>query len=171
MERARFLEKLVVELSLPVLPGSEEKEYLPTQFIAEYLAQINGLGLDGVIFDSSQSVNEGKNFVLFNHASGMEEPENLKIEVNYSSRDPYDDIPLIEIREVAVSKKEIQEQWGKEHYIYDNGSFRVDIDEELNTFRPASLKLDLDSIEVLKIEGVNYDSSFFNVERNKRGNT
>ncbi|HEX8064170.1 MAG TPA: RES domain-containing protein, partial [Allosphingosinicella sp.] len=45
--RAAFLRRLAWELSRPVMPSSEELDYLPTQAVAEYLARLDGPALDG----------------------------------------------------------------------------------------------------------------------------
>lgn len=56
-----LLEQFSDELSEPVLPERSHLEYIPTQFICEYLRILNRY--DGLIFNSSYG--EGKNIVLF----------------------------------------------------------------------------------------------------------
>ena len=51
------------------MPSDETFDYLPTQAIAEYLATKVNPRIDGIIFSSSQTGGEGRNVVLFNHAS------------------------------------------------------------------------------------------------------
>jgi len=46
-----------------------ESEYLPTQVIADYLANAYPGNIDGILYPSSQSKAEGLNVVLFHHAS------------------------------------------------------------------------------------------------------
>lgn len=55
LSRAAFLRHLVGEISRPVMPRDEEFEYLPTQAVAQYLAECASPRLDGVIFRSSQT--------------------------------------------------------------------------------------------------------------------
>lgn len=64
-----FLEHLVKELSRPIMPGAEELDYLPTQAVAEYLANREDLALDGMLFPSSQLEGDNLNIVLFHAAS------------------------------------------------------------------------------------------------------
>ena len=68
--RAAFFKRLVSEVSRPVMPDDEESEYLKTQVIADYLANIMPPGLHGIIYRSAQTNARGQSLVLFNHASG-----------------------------------------------------------------------------------------------------
>src|SRR5204863_5060748 len=70
--RAAFLSHLVQNISRPVMPNDEAFDYLPTQAVAEYLATKVKPPFDGIIFSSSQTGGEGRNVVLFNHASAAE---------------------------------------------------------------------------------------------------
>ena len=67
--RQEFLREWVDEISRPVMPHDEAREYLASQAVADYLANREGLELDGMIFSSSQTAGKGRNIVLFNHAS------------------------------------------------------------------------------------------------------
>lgn len=70
--RALFLRRLATLISQPVMPRDEATEYLPTQAIAEFLANRQQPRLDGIVFRSSQSNTNGYNIVLFNHARTVE---------------------------------------------------------------------------------------------------
>ncbi|PCD85418.1 RES family NAD+ phosphorylase [Vibrio mediterranei] len=59
-----LLEQFSDELSEPVLPEKSHLEYIPTQFICEFLRTIKGY--DGLIFNSSYGA--GKNVVLFSES-------------------------------------------------------------------------------------------------------
>ena len=88
--RVAFLQRLSEELTKPVMPEDEEREYLATQVIAEYLAQKLTPRIDGILFGSSQTDPAGLNVVLFNHASKVQQykaPEGLTIEVSFPSPD------------------------------------------------------------------------------------
>ena len=74
--RVAFLRFLVEEISRPVMPGDEGSDYLPTQAVAEYLANRVEPQLDGIIFRSTQTGSTGRNLVLFNHASLVDLSEN-----------------------------------------------------------------------------------------------
>jgi hypothetical protein len=56
-----FLERLGNELTRPVLPRSAAIDYLPSQYLCEFIKKI---GYDGVVFRSS--VSSGINLALFN---------------------------------------------------------------------------------------------------------
>ena len=51
------------DLSKPIRRYDSDIEYIPTQFICEYIRYI--IGADGILFNSSLDL-EGKNIVLFN---------------------------------------------------------------------------------------------------------
>ena len=55
-----YIDQVGQELSLPINPRLANLEYLPTQYLCEF---IKGLGFDGVAFTSA--VGEGFNLALF----------------------------------------------------------------------------------------------------------
>ena len=57
-----LLESFSSELSIPVKPHLSELEYIPTQFLCEYIKSLGNY--DGIIFRSS--FNKGDNLVFFN---------------------------------------------------------------------------------------------------------
>ena len=77
---ARFFRDLVNRMSRPIMPLEEEREYVPTQTVAEFLQYRSVPCVQGVTYRSSQmgrresSPNDGDNYniVLFNPASGVE---------------------------------------------------------------------------------------------------
>jgi len=69
----RFLRGFHREIKKPVIPGSETLDYLPTQFVAEYLWTKVNPPLDGLIFGSAQtSEPNAKNIAIFPRASRAE---------------------------------------------------------------------------------------------------
>lgn len=65
----RFLRGFHKEIKRSVIPGSETLDYLPTQFVAEYLWTKVDPVLDGLIFGSAQISNaKAKNIAIFPHA-------------------------------------------------------------------------------------------------------
>jgi len=74
-EKALFLNRLVDRIALPVMPAQENSEYLPTQVIADFLAEALDPPYDGIIFSSTQSKAEGANVVLFHRAARVKEIE------------------------------------------------------------------------------------------------
>lgn len=55
-----FLERLGLELTTPVLPNAAAIDYIPSQYLCEFIKQI---GYDGVVYESS--VSDGINLALF----------------------------------------------------------------------------------------------------------
>ena len=61
--REKFLLEWVQEISRPVIPQEEAREYLASQVVADYLANRVDPRLDGMIFNSSQTGGAGRNLV------------------------------------------------------------------------------------------------------------
>lgn len=61
-----FLERLGEELTRPVLPSGAAIDYIPSQYLCEFIKKV---GYDGVIYRSS--VSEGINLALFDTAKAM----------------------------------------------------------------------------------------------------
>ena len=107
--RVAFLRFLVEEISRPVLPGDEASDYLPTQAVAEYLANRVEPPLDGIIFRSTQTGSTGRNLVLFNHASLVDlsesdqEADREIIDISVPRRTCDEDDSTIFLRERDVS--------------------------------------------------------------------
>ena len=90
--RRAFLRSLAREICQPVMPQDKAFEYLPSQAVAEYLANKLDLRLDGIIFPSSQTGGVASNVVLFNHACGVvpdDLPEGTEVKV-HTQRANYD---------------------------------------------------------------------------------
>lgn len=68
-----LLERLGVELTRPVQSSGAPYEYIPTQYLCEF---IKTCGFDGVLYRSSVSIDEGVNVALFN--AGITKP--LRVE-------------------------------------------------------------------------------------------
>ncbi len=97
LARARFLGRLIDQMTLPVTPTVETTEYLVTQMIADYLSQASGLEIDGILFPSVQHRDDpARNVVLFHDASRVEAadlPEGTEIEAGtYQRSEDPDDI-------------------------------------------------------------------------------
>ena len=74
-QRTAFLQSLSDLLCEPVLPDHEDLDYLPTQAVADFLANENDPRLDGVAYPSTQVDGSGSNVVLFHNAARVEEME------------------------------------------------------------------------------------------------
>lgn len=90
LARARFLGRLVEQITTPVTPTVETTEYLVTQMIADYLSQASGLKIDGILFPSVQHREDpARNVVLFHDASRVEAvdvPEGAEVEAGIYQR-------------------------------------------------------------------------------------
>lgn len=188
LSRLQFLKRLEMEISKPVMPGSESKDYLPTQVVSEFLAVHPDLKLDGVIFSSSQinqideeddfqnimemskgsdftEIENGRNIVLFPHASVLEKhsiPEGTKTEIYQSYGDPDDPdhrITIIEIEQPKSERKGQGSLFG--HKIYPR------ISEHTGSGYDPSIMLDVDSMEVREIKGVVYQSDTITFSRTR----
>lgn len=131
-DRKVFLKKLMKELTSPAIPGNEEFDYLPTQFISEYLE--SKYSIDGIAFNSTQDINKGENIVFFHKSSRVESylgPEIVKVCEGL----------LGEVLFITEKK----------------GDIPVESDIEKDDPRKIFLKL-TPEIDVLKIQGVAYKS-------------
>jgi hypothetical protein len=71
----RFMQRFMGEIAKPISPDDEHLDYVPTQFVAEYLNKLHEVRLgkdrhhiDAIIYQSAQRP-EGKNIVLFGDAA------------------------------------------------------------------------------------------------------
>jgi hypothetical protein len=71
LQKAAFLATLGDQVSKPVMPGDEPFEYLVTQAIADYLANLNKPSIDGMIYRSVQYGKTKRNVVLFHKAASV----------------------------------------------------------------------------------------------------
>jgi hypothetical protein len=172
--RAAFLRHLVDEISRPIMPRDEEFEYLPTQAVSEYLASCVEPRLDGIIFHSAQTAREGRNIVLFHHASGVEPyelPEGTKIDV-YTGWASDDSIVVWET--VPSAKPDEEKNPAKRVVSFDAVLKRATRDEPSGEwdedvfYGEPTLRLDVQNIEVFRIRAVSYRKAKRSVSRYRR---
>lgn len=77
LDNWRLLERLGAELSKPVRTGDNKIDYIPTQYLSEY---VKWLGLEGILYSSSLH-SGGQNVVLFRDSDVKPEPNTKLIEV------------------------------------------------------------------------------------------
>lgn len=139
---AGFLQHLVGELTKPVMPEEETFEYLPTQIVAEYLAEKVKPRLDGIIFGSSQAQNQEQNIILFHNSCAAEPyilPTGTAVSVNYgwSTEDDYDDsISVFEESSQNTSQNKQSEHINEieDHEDFINGrdiTLRLNVNEDV----------------------------------------
>lgn len=90
MSQWLFMQRFVTEISAPILPADEVFEYIPTQVVAEYLANHHNFGpssthksIDGLIYPSAQRSTSRQdmlacNVVLFGPAAMVEGTRHTK---------------------------------------------------------------------------------------------
>ena len=165
--RAAFLRHLVGEVSRPVMPQDENAEYIATQTVAEFLANVVSPRLDGIVFWSSQTGSVGRNVVLFNHARGVERDAILKgaeIEVYppHDDEDGWEDptIYVFRILPPDLPKESPSETEPRDlpDALSTQSSNEYEPEGEVSQIArmEPTLKLDIESIVVLKIKAVEY---------------
>ena len=172
--RGAFLRRLVDEISQPVMPQDESREYLPTQFVASYLAHKVHPQLDGIIFPSSQTEGKGRNLVLFNRSRGVKPydlPPGTDVDVSlprHSQEDKHE-YGNIWVTETVPSNPPVESQAEPDQI--KSGPIRLFMEDEPEvpeSYSDPTLGLDVESIEVLSIEGVGYTSSSRSVTRHRQ---
>ncbi|WP_316848932.1 RES family NAD+ phosphorylase [Pedobacter agri] len=152
-EKTEFLRKLGTKMTTPVMPDDELFEYLPTQVIADFLANRSKMTYDGIIYPSIQVEGEEINVVLFHKAAKTELidlPEGAEIiarDEDYEEDGPYESYWVAEM--VPAKRKEN----------------KTKIEKDSDDSRVPSLRIDLESVTVNKIEAVSYNISAFHVNR------
>ena len=157
--KTAFIRYLVSEISRPVMPTEVDREYLPTQYVAAYLAQRAKPKLDGIIFPSTQTGDDQQNIVLFNHARRVDTsrlPQGSETEVN--SRVAEDDDDDIVIFETVPSSP--PEEFAIRDGIQGNSMRPINLDdvEEQGDGVPSNLELDVESVDVRRISAVEFHS-------------
>lgn len=155
-----FLSDFHSEIRKPVLPRDEDIDYVPTQTVAEYLANKFEPSLDGLIFSSVQTDGKGRNIVIFNHAALIQ--DSFK-DVGDSKDAPkkkgyfWGDSFVISDLEYLV-----QPQENEDPLIFLDG--RMDdapaLQKRTENNKP-SLRLVKDSLEVRKVTAVKYETERF----------
>ena len=176
--RAAFLRSMVSEICRSVMPQDEAFEYLPTQVVAEYLANKVDPRLDGIIFPSSQTKG-GNNVVLFNHACGVvpdDLPEGTDVKVYVSRRrHQYDDEGDEDNDFIQVIENVTQNRAMPPNFINATRlailtspkvlDENVNEDEEDPTWSVPTLRLDMKNVFVLDINSVCYEFKLREVSR------
>jgi hypothetical protein len=153
-------------MTRPVMPTDETFDYLPTQAIADYLA--NERKLDGIIYSSAQVQGEHTNVVLFHEASRVEPPhlpEGTEVTVHlehFGEDGPEADYMVWEKVPSQPVKKPERKDVNPILDLYE-------VDEILagNNPRRATLRLDLESFEVHHVDSVSVIATAFPVRRHR----
>lgn len=161
-ERTAFLSTLSNFMARPVMPEDETSEYLATQAIADYLATRDNPALDGIIYPSvQQSGKNNRNVVLFNKAARVRDlglPRHTQFDAYIHDRDGedvYEDYS-VHVRKPPEKDKEKQAQPAPIFGFDDGWDPYPDPSRDE---RLPSLRIDLSSIKVRRIEGVSFRSA------------
>ncbi len=170
LERASFLRSLIWRLTQPVMPDYEAFEYLPTQVIADFLANENAPMVDGIIFQAIQAAGDGLNIVLFHKAAlveSMTTTKGSKIEAKkgYFSEDGWE----IEysVTEHIPSEKSSENKNNAAKLPF----FQVFDGEKPQhqgaDLRDVTLRVDIKSIQVHIMRSVQYQYESYEVQRHQ----
>jgi hypothetical protein len=163
-EQAAFLSTLISRIVAPVLPGEEDFSYIPTQVIAEYLADPSRFNLDGILYPSVQlpgaELEERYNVVLFHKASRvafMTLPAKDDCIIRYGHQYAEDEWePDICVTEVISTQNNLPADDARNN-LYD---FPLPEDR-----REPALGIDIDSVSVHDIRAARFEYSTDAVRR------
>jgi hypothetical protein len=165
-EQAAFLATLISRIVDPVLPGEEDFSYIPTQVIAEYLADSTRFDLDGILYPSVQlsgtSMEDSYNVVLFHKAS----------RVHLLS------LPAAEDCMIRHGHLYSEDEWESDicvtEIVTSEGTYLPEINEDGITLpaypqdtREHSLEVDLPSVSVHGIRAARFEYSTDTVRRDR----
>jgi hypothetical protein len=158
VSKINFFIKLDHEIAKPVMPGDELIDYIPTQALAEYLANHFQPKIDGIIFSSVQTGGEGQNIVLFQHASRIE--EHIEVEDQLDKGKKYktwwdeDSFTILKRSEKAKSNT-----WP----FIDAFDFVDYHDFDAQDTREVSLRFVDESLKIMKVASIKHKTKPFRV--------
>lgn len=167
--RAAFLKQFGRELTRPVMPEDETREYIATQVIAEYLAHKMQPRIDGIFFRSSQTDPPGENVVLFNHACEVEPfvvPPGITVHIgNFPEGDIEEEDEEDQVVNIwEFGKQESQDpsdaSAGCQIPIQEDGT-----DHQGRSNQSPTLKLDVHSLTVHRIHAIRPEYTSLKTER------
>lgn len=155
LERAAFLERLSHLLTRPVMPDDEPFDYLVTQAVADYLATIAEIPLDGIVYPSAQSADGNLNIVLFHKASlvePLELPPDTEITATLCSWTDEGAEVDYWVSETVPPPESTKEDKGFD--VADFLSFSADDPKGKFDTREVTLRLNVASIKVHHVQGI-----------------
>lgn len=171
LELAQFLGRLSERMTMPVMPDDEPKEYLITQMIADFFAQVGEPPIDGMLYRSVQSAGEHQNVVMFNHASRVVEwevPPSAEVDARTYEMDEDGgsiDYSVIEWLPPDEKPKPAEPNWpfGLDQFEpFDDDAVVSHYDG-----RAATLQLDPKSLQVHHVSGVTIATDSYDVDRHR----
>lgn len=167
LEHAAFLDSFSRRFTQPVMPDHEAFEYVPTQAVADYLANEVEPVLDGILYASPQSAQTDKNVALFHRSSRVERraaPEGMTADVwfGHQTEDGYEiDYTVWEEVPAPVAPPPQQTLSGRSPLLM-NDDPPADPDS-----RAPTLRINLESLQVLHIEAVQVRGESHSVSRSQ----
>lgn len=170
-EQATFLSTLTSRIVDPVMPGEEDFSYIPTQVIAEYLADTTRFDLDGILYPSVQlpgaeQEQDRYNVVLFHKASRVrfltlpsEEYCMIRYSQQYDEDEWEEDICVTEV--VSDPDTRTPPAGVSEMIVASPGEDR----------REPALEIDLPSVSVHCIRAARFEYSTGTVRRSQYSDT
>lgn len=161
--QATFLRTLTNRIVNPVLPGEEDFSYIPTQVIAEYLADAPQLNLDGILYPSVQQ-------------SGLQPSENYNVALFHkASRVRYLALPALKDCQIRYVQQYDDDDWEPDFCVTQTAEsgertpppIRYDVASHLQDTREAALEIDLPSVCVHGIRAARFEYSTDTVKRDR----
>ncbi|HEY0939246.1 MAG TPA: RES domain-containing protein [Steroidobacter sp.] len=164
LKKAAFLATLGDQATKPVMPDDEPFEYLVTQAIADYLANLDDPKLDGIIYRSVQNGKTKNNVVLFHKASSVKPldiPPGTEISAHLFEHDEDGVRPDYWVFE-NVPGPEDEDDLGSDFPVLGLPNLR-----HRNDSRDPALSIDMASLRVHHIERAQYSSTAFTPTRHR----
>jgi hypothetical protein len=166
LERAKFLKWLSHRISMPVMPDDEPFDYLPTQAIADFLATNVRLDLDGLLYPSVQGSESKLNVVLFHKAARVQSldlPKGMGIwaSLGHDTEDG-PDVDYRVFEEVPPEATPGRSETDDFSFLSEPLNRSEDLDE-----RKPTLKLDISSLRVYHINGIDFQTQSYSVSRHR----
>jgi len=167
LERVAFLRRLGDLMTRPVMPGDEIANYLPTQVVADYLANGCSPSFDGVIFKSVQ-VKNGRNVVLFRQACRVvslqpREGERIDVDLFTMTEDGREPDFCVTAAAIDAMKDGLSPDIYPDFLGVDFSTFLPSNGEQ--DWREPGLEVDVESMQVHEINWVGFTSKPHRVQR------
>ncbi|MGY2257785.1 RES family NAD+ phosphorylase [Pseudomonas sp. SDO55104_S430] len=170
LERVAFLRRLGFLMTRPVMPGDEVTSYLPTQVVADYLANACSPKFDGILFKSVQ-VKNGLNVVLFRHACRLAPLElrdstNVDVDLFTMTEEGAEPDFCVTAAAMDATEHELLPEIFPDIFGEDTPTFPSASGDQDG--REPALKVDVESMQVHEINWVGFTSRAHRVQRRYR---
>ena len=155
-------------MSRPVMPTDVDFDYLPTQAVADFLANHRDYNLDGVRFTSVQTGGASDNIVLF-HKAARVRPLNLPDGTKLDARSYWDTEDGAEPDYNVTERvpKQDKERNKNRKKTSPFGFVPIDWEELDHDHREESLAVDESPLSVHWIDATQFDTTAFDVDRDR----